>query len=190
MNNISADKLRRCSDEALKAYGTAYIFEKRASKLRQNLLFLSFFGIASPVSVGAIISTYSLDSATTEKILFIAGSIAIIQLLLTLWSFVSNWNNKLTYSIESKASNYSLSLQFINLSYNTSISAKRFDVELKILDKETELRTSLDNQVDITEKEKRMGMRYGLRKFQRACVGCNIVPIDMKLTSCGVCGKI
>ena len=188
MSNISPDKLRRCADEALKAHGTAYIFEKRAARVRKWLLILSFLGIAGPASVGAIISTYSLDNDTTKIVIWVAGVIALAQLLLSIWSLVSKWDSNFSYYIESKSSNYNLSSQYQNLAKDTSISLEEFDTELKILNREAELRKVLDNQYDIDEKEKRMGMRYGLRQFQRKCAQCDIVPTNMKPSSCGICG--
>ena len=152
-------------------------------------MLLSYLGIAGPASVGAIISTYSLDDKTTKLVLVVAGTIAIIQLLFSIWSLVSGWNEKLSYYLESKSSNYSLSSQYQKLSQNSSISKQGFDSELNVLDREADLRSALDNNHYVNDKEKRMGMRYGLRKFQRACAGCDIVPTDMKPTECGVCGK-
>lgn len=186
---IPPDKLRRCADEALKAHGTAYIFEKRAASIRIRIMILSFLGIAGPASVGAIISTYNLDDNTTKIVLLVAGTIAIIQLLLSIWSLVSGWNDKLAYYLESKSSNYNLSSQYQKLAQNTAITKQGFDSELNVLDREAEIRASLDNNHDVTDNEKRMGMRYGLRKFQRPCAGCNQVPTDMKPTKCGVCGN-
>ncbi len=185
---IQPEKLRQCADEALKAHGTAYIFEKRAAKLRRKLFALSFFGIAGPASVGAIIGTYNLDSDTTKIVIGIAGAIAIAQLLFSIWSLVSRWDNNLASYIESKATNYNLSSRFENLSKDASIGQAEYDSEFRVLEKEAELRKSLDHQFDVTDEEKRMGMRYGLRQFQRQCAGCNKVPTDMKATSCGVCG--
>ena len=190
MTNIPPDKLRRCADEALKAHGTAYIFEKRAAKIRLRIMVLSFLGIAGPASVGAIISTYSLDYKTTKWVLLIAGTIAIVQLLLSVWSLVSCWNDKLAYYLESKSSNYNLSSQYQKLFQNASISNLGFDSELSVLDREAEIRAALDNNHDVSDKEKRMGMRYGLRRYQRPCASCNEVPTDMKSTKCGVCGNI
>lgn len=185
---IQPEKLRQCADEALRAHGTAYIFEKRAAKLRRKLFFLSFFGVAGPASVGAIIGTYNLDSDTTKIVIGIAGAIAIVQLLYSIWSLVSRWDNNLAGYIESKATNYNLSSRFENLSKDASLGQAEFDSEFRVLEKEAEIRKSLDHQFDVTDKEKRMGMRYGLRQFQRPCASCNKVPTDMKQTSCGVCG--
>ena len=190
MNNIPSDKLRRCSDEAFTTYGTAYIFEKRAANIRFKLLMLNFLGIAVPISVGTIIGTYDLDSVAINIVLVVSGTIAFIQLLLSVWSLVSGWNNKLADYLESKASNYNLSSLYQKLFGNSSISEQDFDTELRVLDRESELRSSLDNKFDVSEKEKRMGMRYSLRKFQRPCANCQLVPVDMKSTSCGVCGDI
>ena len=188
-NVIHPDKLRKCGDEALKAHGTAYIFEKRATVLRRKLLFLSFFGVAGPASVGAIIGAYNLDSKTIQIVIWISGAIAFVQLLFSIWSLVSKWDSSLANYIESKISNYSLSSRYENLMKDANISQSEFDIEFKVLERESELRRSLDLHFDVINTEKQMGMRYGLRQFQRPCASCAQVPTDMKATSCGVCGN-
>ncbi len=187
--NIPDELLRRCADEALKCYGTAYIFEKRASKLKTKSSILNFFGIATPAMLGTMIATYNLDNNTEEAIKFIAGTIGLFQLLLTIWSIVEGWGDKASSYTESKSTNYSIAKRLKYLEQNTTISRNEYNSELAVIEKEIDIRSSIDARHDITDEEKRMGMRYGLRKYQRPCAGCNIVPIEMKPTSCGVCGK-
>ncbi len=188
-NRIPNEKRRLCADAALKCHGTAYILEKRASTIRRKITVLSFLGIAGPASVGAIIGKYSLSAENLRLVLGIAGTIAIIQLLLSIWSLVSGWNQKLAYYLESKSANYRLSGQYEKLINTTTLSGHDFEVEFQTLEREAELRANLDNQHDITDKEKRMGMRYGLRQYQRPCAGCHKIPTTMKPTNCGICGN-
>ncbi|OPY11275.1 MAG: hypothetical protein A4E69_02924 [Syntrophus sp. PtaB.Bin138] len=188
-SQIPNEKRRLCADAALKCHGTAYIFERRASSIRRRIKLLSFLGIAVPASVGAIIGAYSFDAEILRLILGVAAAIATIQLLLTIWSIVSGWNQSLAYYLESKSVNYRLSGQYERLSTSTTLSANDFDLEYRVLEREGDIRANLDNQHDISDKEKRMGMRYGLRRFQRPCAGCNLVPTTMKATNCGICGK-
>lgn len=188
-NQIASEKRRDCADSALKCHGTAYIFEKRAAKIRTKVITLSFLGIAAPASVGAIIGTYNLDIKDIQLFLFIAGTIAIIQLIFSIWSLVSGWDRNLSYYLESKAANYRLASQYDRLSKTTTLSPHDFEVEFQVLHREAEFRANLDNQHDITDKEKRMGMRYGLRQYQRPCVGCKQTPTTMKATDCGICGN-
>jgi len=154
MTTIPSDKLRVCADEALKCHGTAYIFEKRAARIRLKLLLLTFFGIAGPVSIGAIISTYNLNQDAINIALSISGTVAILQLLITLWSVVSGWNDKLAYYLESKSSNYSLASRFIKLFQDSAISLQEFNSELRILERESVMRSDLDNKHDVKKRKK------------------------------------
>lgn len=186
---ISTEKRRICADSALYSHGTAYIFERRAAKIRTKIYILTFLGIAGPASVGAIIGTYGLDAGYIKILLSIAGFIAIIQFIFSIWSVVSGWDRNLSYCLESKAANYRLASQFEILCRTDSLSPSEFDIEFQLLCREEEFRKNQDNQHDIREDEKRMGMRYGLRQYQRSCAGCKQVPNSMNSTECGICGN-
>jgi len=188
-DQIPNDYRRACADAALKCHGTAYIFEKRAFAIRWKISLLTFLRIACPVSVGVIIGTYNLDSANIRLVLVIAGTIALFQVLLSIWALVSKWDQKLSYYLESKSANYKLSGKYDKLSKSTVLSKHDFEIEFKVLEREAEMRADLDNQHDVTDEEKRMGMRYGLRQYQRPCAGCQIIPTAMKASECGVCGN-
>jgi mobilome CxxCx(11)CxxC protein len=120
----------------------------------------------------------------------VAGIIALLQLVMSIWSLVASWDNSLAYAIESKSDNYRSANQFAELGKTTSLSEAKFESELSILETIADLRSSLDNRVDISDKEKRMGMRAGLRNYQRKCAGCCKIPSSMKPTKCGVCGNL
>jgi mobilome CxxCx(11)CxxC protein len=187
--NIPDELLRRCADEALKCYGTAYIFEKRASKLKTKLSYLNFFGIAGPAMLGATIATYNFDISIEEVIKIAAGTIGVLQFGFTIWSMTEGWGDKVSEYIESKTNNYSISKRLKQLERNSTASMFEFESELAVIEKEIEIRNGIDAKHDVSDEEKRMGMRYGLRQYQRPCAGCKIVPIEMKPTSCGVCGQ-
>lgn len=188
-SNIPNELLRRCADEALKCYGTAYIFEKRASNLKTKSSYLNFLGIAGPAMLGATIATYNFDSSIEEVIKIVAGTIGVLQFGCTIWSMTEGWSEKISDYTESKTNNYSISKRLKQLECNTTASIFEFESELAVIEKEIEIRNGIDAKHDVTDEEKRMGMRYGLRKYQRPCAGCNIVPTEMKPTDCGVCGK-
>ena len=187
--NIPDELLRRCADEALKCYGTAYIFEKRASKLKTKLSYLNFLGIAGPAMLGATMATYSFDISIEEIIKIAAGTIGVFQFGFTIWSMTEGWGDKASEYIESKANNYSISKRLKQLEHNSTASIFEFESELAVIEREIEIRNGIDAKHDVTDEEKRMGMRYGLRQYQRPCAGCKAVPTEMKPTDCGVCGK-
>ena len=186
---IAPEQRKLCNDNALYCYGTAYIFEKRAASIRWKIRVLTFLGIAVPASVGAIIGSFSLTTEYTKEVLTIAGLLGLTQLILSIWSLTAKWDDNLSYYLESKVTNYRLSSDWNQLSNTTIISDLEFATKLEVMKKEFETISDLDNRHDITDSEKHMGMRAGLRKFQRLCVECNKIPTSMKPTDCGVCGK-
>lgn len=189
MINIPDNKRRECADYALHAYGAAFIFEKRASRIQNNIRILSFLGVAVPASVGAIVGSYSLNSLQMGVVLTVASTIAIGQLLLSIWSLSSGWDGKLSEYLDQKNKNYEISDKFRKLGNETMHDFATFQKELEKLDIERNYIKQATDRHTITEKEKRKGMRYALRKFQRPCAGCGNVPTDMKSTNCGVCGQ-
>lgn len=189
MNSIPDTKRRSCADQALHAYGTAYIFERRAATLRNKLRAVAFLGIAGPASVGAIIGTYNLSPEQIRIILGVAGTIAVVQLMISIWSLTSGWDRDLSDFLELKNENYELSRKYEEHGNATQLSIEQFQATFNELDKVREYVRKSSDKHDVSEKEKRMGMRYALRKFQRPCAGCGIVPKDLKSTDCGVCGS-
>ncbi|MBO6228744.1 MAG: hypothetical protein J6N68_13960 [Shewanella sp.] len=105
MGEIPNNKRLECANYVLHAYGTAYIFEKRASSIQRKIKWLSFLGVAVPASVGAVVGSYALDEAQIGLLLFVASSIAIVQLLLSIWSLTSNWNTNLSDYLDLKNKN-------------------------------------------------------------------------------------
>jgi len=186
---IADEQRRLCNDNALHCYGTAYIFEKRAASIGLKLRVLSFLGIAVPASVGAIIGAFSLKPEYVTLIGIIAAVFSVAQLVLSIWSLVSHWDIGLSYYLESKSANYKLAADFSQTGNTAIMSDTEFATRLQVLEKESEMRANLDNRYDISDFEKRMGMRAGLRKYQRPCVKCEKVPQSMKGSDCGVCGK-
>lgn len=189
MSEIPNSKRLDCANYALHAYGTAYIFEKRASSIQKKIKWLSFLGVAVPASVGVIVGTYALDETQIGLLLFVASLISIVQLLLSIWSLSSNWNSNLSDYLNLKNKSSSISDKYEKLGKETVLDFSFFQANLDKFDIERVLIKQLADRHSIKESEKRRGMRYALRKFQRACAGCNVVPTNMKNTKCGICGE-
>src|SRR6185436_13026554 len=78
-------------EKAQEAYGTAYIFERRARRLRNQLNILNFVGLAVPVLVGSIVLGYGLGFKPLGWLVPIAIAIAIAQAVVFSWSLVAGW---------------------------------------------------------------------------------------------------
>lgn len=186
----TTDVIRKdCWDQAIYAYGTAWIFEQRAKRSRLLLRLLDFLGIAVPVTVGGIILSFGTTPNYLPYIITAAGVLSIVQLVMSVWSLVARWEDALVYAEQSISSNHRLSREYESLGKNPPPELPDLRLRHTLLEKENQLRSELDNKQGLTEKEKRAGLRAGLRQFQRRCVACGQIPQSMKPSDCDVCGN-
>lgn len=189
MPTLPPEKAKECLKDARDLFGTAYIFEKRARRTRFFLRVLTFTGVAGPALLGALGSAYGLQWSYLPMVVGITAVVAVVQLIVSLWSLVSQWDSDLAYSLESYASNYRLSEAYFRLA-TTEESKAKVDQSHARFEGEARLRTEMDMRQGITDKEKRLGMRAALRHFQWECPGCKKTPLDMNSSKCPVCGLI
>lgn len=184
------DKLReKCWKEAIYTFGTASIFEKRASRLRKLLKMLTFLGIAVPIFLGGTITSFGVDFKYLGLIIVIASILGIAQLVGSVWALVAKWEDEYAYSQESTVSNYSLSKNYRELGENPPSAFEEFRINTSLLDTENRIRCDSDYKHSISDKEKRRGHRATLRQFRRACDACKKIPASMKASDCDVCGN-
>jgi mobilome CxxCx(11)CxxC protein len=166
------NKLREnCWNKALYSFATAWIFEKRASRLRWRLKLLTFLGIAVPLALGGTVASFGLDFKYLGFIVIVAGVLSITQLVGSLWTLVAKWQDEYAYSLESTVVNYGLSTNYKELGENPPQN-EELKIKTNLLDIENRVIEESDYKHGISEKEKRMGHRAALRQFRRACVTC------------------
>lgn len=178
-----------CWDEALKTFGTAYIFEKRADKMKRKLRWPAFAGIAIPLIIGSIYLSFGKEFEYLGEFVAIAGILGVVQIVVSAWSLVAKWDDRLAYSLESASANYELSNRYTKLAKNPPPDLAEFRRRFDVLEAKNHSRRDSDYKQGVSDKEKRMGMRAGLRQFERACKECGNVPTSMKPTDCAVCGN-
>lgn len=176
-------------NNALHSYGYGYLYSLRSQSLNRKLNIITFLGIVIPILIGGIVTTYGLTSPILKYLLMITAPLSIIQLVISVWSIVANWNASYAYYLETSFDNYNLSSNFEKIGKYPPHSVNELKTELVKVIALRENRDKQDNKYPLNEVEKRRGMRYALRKFKRSCAGCNIIPVNMESTDCGVCGK-
>lgn len=186
---IAPQERLTCNDSASKCFGTAYIFEQRAAPLRIAIKMLTFSSLIGPLAIGAIVIAVGTEGKIIISAVVLASILSVIQITLSLWALVSRWGENLAYYLESKADNYQLSDRFKNLANNTTHDESNWRKNFHVLETLGEMRAQFDHRCDISDEEKRMGMRAALRNFQRECVGCKTKPTSMESTDCAVCGR-
>ncbi|WP_159083457.1 mobilome CxxCx(11)CxxC protein [Streptomyces sp. P3] len=178
---------RKCWDAALHAYGTGYIFQKRAERLKRKTDVLTWIGFVVPLLIGATVGTFG-QYKYWNVVLAVATAVAALQLAMSLWSLVKRWTEELSYSSASATVNESLASRFAALGEDPP-GLPTLRTQFEKLSIEDTARRDRDNERGVTEKERRMGMRAGLRKYQRPCAACHQVPTTMEPSGCGVCGQ-
>ncbi|RLJ33809.1 mobilome CxxCx(11)CxxC protein [Chryseobacterium sp. 7] len=176
-------------DNSIQTFGKSYIFSKRAQFYSNWNRFLAILGIVVPLTIGATASGYGFNSEILKNTIAISIPLSIIQLIISAFALVNNWNDNLSYSLEAVNDYNSLSDNFKKLGKNPPNSFEEFSRTFEILETKMSSRADNDAKYSLKERELRKGMRYALREFQRQCVGCNKVPLSISSTDCEVCGK-
>jgi mobilome CxxCx(11)CxxC protein len=173
----------------LYAFGTAAIFERRAQILGRRLKGLAFLGIAVPLTIGGVVRSFSGALQYLEFALWIAGLASLAQLVLTAWSLIKRWQDRHAYALASMVDNHKIAQKYEHLGKNPPGHLTEFKFRQELLNAESSTCDSLDYQQELSDKERRRGMRVALRQYQLPCAGCREVPKSLKATNCDVCGQ-
>lgn len=173
-------------NRAVESFGTAFIFESRARRLRWLVRLLTGLGLVLPVFAGAMYMTFG---GLPPVVLGIVGVLAVIQVVGSAWSLNARWDDSYSYCLESMTANYRLADSFERFARNPPDTLDKADWQYELLESEDRFRQDQDLKQGVSEKEKRKGMRAGLRKFKRECPACGSVPVSMEASDCDVCGN-
>jgi mobilome CxxCx(11)CxxC protein len=188
-NDKPASIRQECWNQALRCFGTAYLFERRARRFRTMLRVLAFAGIAGPAIVGAVVLSFQTDASVLPIILVLAGVLSVAQLIASLWALSAKWDDAHAYASESTSANYRLFGRYRDLARIPPSDAADLERQFELLQAEYRNRSDQDNRQGVTDEEKRRGYRAALRELRRPCPECGNIPASMEPTDCGVCGN-
>ncbi len=178
---------QECWTKRFYSFGTTKIFEARARSLRVKRQWITFLGLLAPVTVGAFAVSFSIKSEILKYIIIpIAGSVAVIQAVLSLWSLVAKWDESYAYAISSIRNNTKLTSEF------EVLAQKKFPEVKKNIQRYRDEYSRLemdDSSQHITDKEKRYAMRHALFQYKLPCETCGKIPQSLSSTKCDTCGK-
>jgi mobilome CxxCx(11)CxxC protein len=186
---------RELWDRATSAYGTAEIFQRRARRYKALVRFLTFYGLVIPLIIGSIAAAHLLAQVPLETVIYYGGALAVLQLVIFLWSVVANWPDSLDYSSASNADNLRLSNQLKALAEQSTNKPSDFEARYSALIAADNAQHSQDTRRDISLAEKAYGTRAGLLQFERICRVCKRTPESMKMpfwpgNRCPRCGGL
>ena len=181
------EKIRQdCWDKTLDSIGNSYIYQVKIKKINYWLRISKILGIVIPVFLGGVLTSYKSENYL-EILIIITTPLALFQLVLsTILTINGADENILKYS--TKSAEYSvLESEFRQMARypieNDNEYLKKYEI---LLEREKGIGKG---NIEVTDKEKRMGMRFGLRELSRECVGCKKTPLSMKSTNCDICGN-
>lgn len=182
-NNIRTD----CWDKALDALGYFYIYSKRIEKLELWLRWTKVLGILIPVLLGGLVTSYFSNKLVLSIAITVTTPLALLQLLLSTYLAITGSDEKMSEYSTTAAEYALLNSEFEQLAkYPIEDEATYLNRYNVLLERE---RGVGKRNFNISDKERRMGMRYGLRQYRRGCAGCNETPVSMNPTTCDVCGN-
>ncbi len=98
-----------CWIRAVQTFGTARIFEVRANVLKDRLRWLSFLGLAGPLTLGGVVTSFSTTSWALTPLIVLAGLLSIALLIVSAWSLVAQWSCAFQYALGACPSNTEIS---------------------------------------------------------------------------------
>ncbi|WP_313179540.1 mobilome CxxCx(11)CxxC protein [Stenotrophomonas sp.] len=178
-----------CWNRACDCFATAKIFERRARVYQVKIDAVTYLGVGGPAIFGAAVAAWGADVLSNAATMIIVGLVGVAQVALSVAALVRNWPENYAYSKQSAAINYQLAEEFKDLAVGAGYDAEAFRIELQRAVARDRSQTQQDTGRHVSDREKTWGHRHGLRQFQRSCLACNVMPTDMKPTTCHQCGE-
>lgn len=175
--------------QAIQSFGYAYAFQKRINKYNRLLKLLKVSGILIPATLAITAITFYSYKPLFSTILVIFSIVSVIQFFISIYAVNDNWDIRLSHSYRANASYNNLFSAFKQLWQTPPLTLNEFEKKYDLINKEYDLRRNQDQDYDLSDEERRRGMRSGLREFQEKCSLCHEVPYSMNPTACDVCGN-
>ena len=140
--------------------------------------------------VGGVVLSFSNYPALLPYVLPVVGIATVAQLVLSVWALVNKWDNAYQESVSANNQNAELQAEWEGV---INAPADNIGPEYERVRRQHLKQAQRDEQQNVSDKERRRGMRAALFKFQTACAVCKRVPSSRKFEqtdmSCDCCGN-
>lgn len=169
--DIRQEAWKQCIDNR----GAQEIFKRRAASLNYWMRTRDFLAFAIPLIVGFVATTDWIEKLGSFKGLALAAlAVAgLAQVLLSLWSLITRWDEDRAKSIQLVADSSELEVQWRDIGRHDVTGLHSAYVVAKARQLVVDARLAA---AEITQPERFVGLRAGLQEIQRPCVKCNNIP--------------
>ena len=133
--------------------------------------------------------SFGANSGSLKYLLFVAGIIVLIQLILSTWSIVSRWDEQYEYAMNSVRENTCIYNELDTYNKREISDTKESEEKFNEILSKIEKQEFNDIKQNISDKETRFANRAALFYFKQACHICNEIPKTMKPNKCSSCGN-
>ena len=190
---LNTDEIRQEAwKQFIDARGAQTIFSRRASSLKWWMQARDFSAIAIPVVVAFVATTDFISALGNFKVLALAvlAIAGLLQVLLSSWSLISRWDEERSYSLRALRDAYDMEVKWRAIAKgdvaDASTAYEAAKAQQQVID-------SHDIGREISEAERQIGLRAGLKEVPRPCVECKKIPATIDVPKniehrCPICG--
>lgn len=136
---------------------------------------------------GGLALSYGIGFKALPVLLIVGSAVGITQAVVSLWLLTSGWVEGYDASIQAVIANRQLAQSYEELARSQALNEGNYNLRFEALRAAADVQRAADYRQGVTEDEKIFGMRGALIRYRRGCAACNIQPVNMKPTECGVC---
>ncbi|WP_407121588.1 mobilome CxxCx(11)CxxC protein [Bradyrhizobium sp. STM 3561] len=177
----------------INARGTSTVFQRRAAKLKRWMQARDFSAVAIPVITAFVATTDFVDKLGSFKAiaLGVLAFAVLMQVLLSAWSLIARWDEERSYSLRALRDANDMEVNWREIAKN--LVAGDIEEAFEFARSQQKVIDSHDIGKEISEDERRIGLRAGLKEVPRPCVECKKIPATIDVPKhvvkpCPVCG--
>lgn len=172
------DQLRRkLSQQAIDAWGTAFILKRRRKRAECFRKLMTLTAILIPLGIGVLAINFEEYLKEFPLTMHIAGIILAIHTVASAAIAVVFSEDKLYVTQESEAKNRNISIRSDHLMQETGLSRDVYRALAEEIIKEYRpLEEHDENRLGASSRERRRGFRAGLYRFTKKCGLCKTTP--------------
>jgi mobilome CxxCx(11)CxxC protein len=190
---LTQDEIRQEAwKQFIDARGVYTIFQRRAKRLKFWMQARDFSAIAIPIIVAFVATADFIEKLGQFKAVALAilAVLGVAQVLMSSWSLISRWDEERSYSLRAIRDANSMEVEWRDIAIGAVLD---FDAAYARAKAQQQIIDSHDIGKEISESERQIGLRSGLKEVPRECMECKKIPetIDppKKVTTrCPICG--